>query len=428
MRVLVVEKTSVEQAETARRLESLDRVDKDILDLTLGLANENNLFERLSEYDVLILGASLGEQSIALTERAKEQSSELEVLVLLSREVYSAGGIRNALARGARKVLCADALELDLVQELISIHEGFRAKGKVRQARVIAVVQAKGGVGVTTTCAALAEACATHGRSVLLWDLDIETKDLCRATALYGEQSRVMSELLAGQHELSRDNLRKAVVPMTEHVGVLPPPDRVAVSLDFVSSVEAIDTAQSIVALGRHMYDTIIIDIGSRFSPAASAIMQAADSVVLMVDDSILGISAARIFTPLVQSVVRNPGALHFLCSGISISKHELGYHVQQTEYERTAWELPCIPFDPAAAAWAGSGASLYSLGRKQTRAAFDELALALALVEQDESERTRSEREAHDGRSYARSVSVAGLALCLSYSLHIAWSSFANL
>lgn len=428
MRVLVVETTSAEQAATARRLESIDRIDKDILDLSVGLVDETNVCDRLSACDVLLLGASLNERSVALAEQVKSLAPKVEILVVLPREMYLSGGFRAALSHGARKVLCEDAPILDVVQELMSIRETFRATGRVRQGRVIAVVQAKGGVGATSTCAALAEVCASKGMRSLLWDLDIETRDLSRTAVAEGQQASIVREMFMGERELSRENLRQAAIQISEYTAVLPPPDQIAASLDFVGHVEAIDMAQAIVALARHTYDAVIIDVGSRFSPAAGAIMQAADSVVVMVDDSILGLSAAKFFAPVLRSVVRSPDSIFFLCSGISIPKDELARHVQeQGDFMENSWSLPVIPFDPAASRWPGSGKTLYALGKKQTQRAFEELAHALKLVESTPAEHAVVRHRLETLRACSYSVLLAALALSLAYPFRMFWQRVVN-
>jgi pilus assembly protein CpaE len=413
MRVLVVERTSAGQTATARNLESLDRIDKDILDLSIGLADQTTVLDRLVGCDVLLLGASLGEESMTLAESAKRSAPQLEILVVLPRALYLSGAFRAVLARGARKVLSEDASSLELVQELMSIREGFRAQGRVREGRVIAVVQAKGGVGATSTCAALSEVCSNNHRRTLLWDLDIETRDLSRAAIIHGDQACLVREMFTGERELSRENLRQAAIPVSQYAAVLPPPDDIATSLDFVGHVEAIDIAQAIVALARHAYDTVIVDVGSRFSPAAGAIMQAADSVVVMVDDSILGLSAAKFFAPIVQSVVGRPGSILFLCSGISISKDELARNVQEhEEFLENSWSLPVIPFDPAASQWPGSGKTLYAMGKRQTQRAFEELAYALQLIDRPTK---IAERGSDSLRSWVYCASLAVFMLGLS-------------
>lgn len=383
MRVLVVEKTSAEQAITARRLESIERVDKDTLDLSIGLADERSVFDRLSACDVVFLGASLGEGALEITRQAKNLAPQLHVIMLMANDAYVSGAFRSALTRGARKVFSENAPLLDIVQELMSIHEEFRSCGSIRSSRVIAVVQAKGGVGATSTCAALAEACATYDQTSLLWDLDIETRDLCRAFAVEGDQPSLVRQFINGEREISRESLRQALMPITNRIDILPPPDHVAASVDLVGRVESIEIVQSIINLARITHDNVIIDLGGRLGPAAGAIMRSADAVVVLVDDSLLGLSAARFFVPTLRSVIKDPDSLYFLCSGISVAKNELAKHIEDdAQLGEHAWTLPIIPFDANAAAWPGTGQTLYSIGGKKTRQAFNDLAAALELID----------------------------------------------
>jgi hypothetical protein len=44
-------------------------------------------------------------------------------------------------------------------------------------------------------------------------------------------------------------------------------------------------------------------------------------------------------------------------------------------------WRLPALPFEARAALWPGSGQTLYSMGSKSMRQAFDKIARELGLV-----------------------------------------------
>jgi len=383
MRILVIESTTAAQAATARKLESIDKIDKDTLDLSIGLADEDSAFERLATCDVLIIGSSLGHVAGRIARRAKDSAPGLEILLLVSSREYAAGAFRSALSCGVRKVFSEDAPSLDLVQELLSVHEEFRSVGRIRQSRVIAVVQAKGGLGASSTCAALASVCGCHGQSTMLWDLDIETRDLCRALTVDGNHSATMTNLVQGEIEISRETLRQALMRVSDRVSVLPPPHSVAACIDLVGRVDSLELVQAILTTARLTHDTIIVDVGGRMGPAAAAIIRHADAVVVAVDDSLLGLSAAKFFLPTLQSIIRSPEAMFFLCSGISISKSELAEHLEvSTTVGSEAWSLPIMPFDSAASTWPGSGKTLYELGKRQTRVALEEIATRIALVE----------------------------------------------
>jgi Flp pilus assembly CpaE family ATPase len=415
MRVLLVESTTAAQAATARKLESIDRIDKDTLDLSIGLADEESVFGRLDTCDVLIIGASVGERALATAKRAKDEAPYLEIVILVPTAEYAAGAFRSALSCGIRRVFSETAPTLDLVQELMSIHEEFRSAGRVRQSRVIAVVQAKGGLGATSTCAALASVCGAHGQSTILWDLDIETRDLCRALTVDGDQSAVMTKMVRGETEISRETLRQALMRVSDRVSILPPPDHVAACIDLVGGVDSLDLIHALLNTARLTHDTIIVDLGGRMGPAAAAILRHADAVLVAVDDSHLGLTAAKIFLPTIQSVIRSPESLFFLCSGISISKAELADQLEAaTSFGADTWSLPVVPFDTAASTWPGSGKTLYELGKRQTRLTFEEIAETLTYIDRRPSEpqvaRSFSSLLEAPTASISTALSVAGV------------------
>jgi hypothetical protein len=97
MRIILVESTTAAQAATARKLGSIDRIDRDTLDLSIGLADEESVFGRLDACDVLIVGASVGKRSLAIAKRAKDESPHLEIIILVPAVEYAAGAFRSAL-------------------------------------------------------------------------------------------------------------------------------------------------------------------------------------------------------------------------------------------------------------------------------------------------------------------------------------------
>src|SRR5690606_20167050 len=106
-----------------------------------------------------------------------------------------------------RKVLIDGSSPLDLLQELVGIYSDFRKQGKIREGKVIVVAHAKGGTGATTIAAALAQVCDVYRRQTLLWDLDVETRDLSRSLAVGGVTAQVVSSWVNGTREISRDSL-----------------------------------------------------------------------------------------------------------------------------------------------------------------------------------------------------------------------------
>ena len=273
MKLLIVDINTEAQSVVARRIDAFNPSDMEMLDLRVRLATERDVQERLEETDVLVLGSGLGERAVAIARAATSAVPWLHIIMFVSEEAYGGGAFRAAHSVGVRKVFPDNASPLDFLQELVAIHAEFRREGRTREGRLIVIAHAKGGVGATSIAAALAEVCSVYHRRTMLWDLDVETRDLSRSLTVNGVEAKTVSAWVSGQRELSRESLRDALIPISSDVSVLMPPDRMAESMELVCSTEVgLPLVQRIVELSRVLFDTIIVDTGGRMGPATGAL------------------------------------------------------------------------------------------------------------------------------------------------------------
>lgn len=391
MRVLIVDSTAEGQALCARRIESFNQSDVEMLDLRVKLVLDKDCQSQIHDADVLILGSGLGESAAQLARAALNQMPWLHIVMFVTDEAYSSGAFRTAHAAGVRKVLPDDASPLDLLQELVAIYAEFRREGRIREARIVLVTHAKGGTGATSICAALAEVCSVYRRRTLLWDLDVETRDLCRSLTVNGAEAKVVSSWVNGSREISRDSICDALIPVSQDVSVLMPPDSMAEAMDMVCHTDGMAICTRILELARVMHDVILIDTGGRIGPATGALMRAADEVLVVIDDTVLGLTALDLFLSYVKALVVGSERISFVVNGYSGSL----LAVPQIEAELEPvhhlgprpWRLPPVPVDPKASLWPGSGRTLYSMGQKATRATLEEVAAQLSLVARGEGQ-----------------------------------------
>ncbi|MBP9838476.1 MAG: ParA family protein [Proteobacteria bacterium] len=389
MRVLIIDKTAEGQSICARRIEAFNQSDIEMLDLRVKLVLDKDYLNQIRDADVLILGSGLGENGPGIARSALSQMPWLHIVMYVTQEAYSGGSFRSAHSAGVRKVLPDDASPLDLLQELVAIHAEFRREGRIREAKIICVTHAKGGTGATSVCAALAEVCSVYRRKTLLWDLDVETRDLCRSLTVNGSEAKVVSSWVNGTRSISRDSIADALIPITQDVSVLMPPDNMAEAMDLVCHTDGMTICSRILELARGMHDVVLIDTAGRIGPAAGALMRAADEVVIVIDDTVLGLTALDLYLLYVKALVVGAERITFLVNGYS------GTHlaVQQIEAELEPlhnfgphpWRLPPVPVDTKAALWPGSGRTLYSMGQKATRASLEEIAAELKLISKGE-------------------------------------------
>jgi MinD-like ATPase involved in chromosome partitioning or flagellar assembly len=390
MRVLIVDKTAEGQSVCARRIEAFNQSDVEMLDLRVKLVLAKDYLSQIRDADVLLLGSGLGEDGPSVARSALSQMPWLHVIMFVTEEAYSGGAFRTAHSAGVRKVLSDGASPLDLLQELVAIFNEFRREGRIREGRVVCVTHAKGGTGATSICAALAEVCSVFHRRTLLWDLDVETRDLCRSLTVNGAEAKVVSSWVNGSREISRDSICDALIPVSQDVSVLMPPDSMAEAMDLVCHTDGMTICQRLLDLARVMHDVILIDTGGRIGPATGALMRAADEVLIVIDDTVLGLTALDLFLSYAKALVVGPERLSFVVNGYSGSL--LGVPQIQAELEPAhrlgdkPWRLPPVPVDPKASLWPGSGRTLYSMGQRNTRASLEEIAVELQLITRGET------------------------------------------
>lgn len=386
MKLLIIDVTTEAQAFCAKRIEAFNQSDIEMLDLKVKLVNDRDYVDRLNEADVLVLGSGLGERATTIARHAHSLAPWVHIIMFVTDEAYGGGAFRAAHSVGVRKVFPDAADPLDFLQDLIAIHAEFRREGRTREGKVIAVTHAKGGVGATSVAAALAEVCSVYNRRTLLWDLDVETRDLSRALTVNGIEAKVVSAWVNGSREISRDSLKDALIPISSDVSVLMPPDRMAESMDLVCHTDGMGLVQRILELSRVLFDTIIIDTSGRMGPATGALLRGADIVLIVVDDTILGLTAVDLYLSFVKTLVGTTDRIVFLVNPYSGSM--LGVDQIAAELEpahrlgEAPWRLPPIPNDPKGALWPGSGRTLYSMGQKQTRLVLERIARELGIID----------------------------------------------
>ena len=386
MKLLIVDNSTEAQAFCAKRIEAFNQADMEMLDLKVKLVAEREAAERIAEADVLVLGSGLGDRALALARQALAVAPWLHIVMFVTDEAYGGGAFRQAHSAGVRKVFPDSASPLDFLQELVAIHAEFRREGRTREGRVIAVTHAKGGVGATSIAAALGEVCSVYNRRTLLWDLDVETRDLSRSLTVNGVEAKVVSAWVNGSREISRESLRDAVIPISTEVSVLMPPDRMAESMDLVCHTDGMTIAQRVVELSRVLFDVVVIDTGGRLGPATGTIMRMADVVLIVIDDTILGLTAVDLYLTFVKTLVGSTDRLMFLVnpySGALLGVDQIMAELEPAHHLGEApWRLPPVPNDPKAALWPGSGRTLYSMGQKGTRDKLEAIARELGVID----------------------------------------------
>lgn len=385
MKLLIVDTSTETQVKVSDRLKQFNNSDMEMLDLQVQLVSEADFQAKISSADVLVLGSGLGDRATAIARQALATVSWLHIVMFVSDEAYGAGAFRAAHSSGVRKVFPDSASPLDFLQELVAIHAEFRREGRTREGFVVAVTHAKGGVGATSIAAALGELCSINGRRTLMWDLDVETRDLSRSLTINGAEAKVVSSWVNGTRDITRQSLSDAVISISKDASMLIPPDRMAESMDLICHPDGIGIVQRVLELARVTNDVVIVDTGGRMGPSIGAILRDADVVLIVIDDTVLGLTAVDLYLTFVKTLVGGVDRICFLVNFYSGSL--LGVPQIAAELEPAhnlgdaAWRLPPVPNDPKSAMWPGTGRTLYSLGQRVTRQTLEVIAQELGLI-----------------------------------------------
>ena len=173
---------------------------------------------------------------------------------------------------------------------------------------------------------------------------------------------------------------------MSQDVSVLMPPDSMAEAMDLVCHTDGMTICQRVLELARVMHDVVIIDTGGRIGPATGSLMRAADEVVVVIDDTVLGLTALDPFLNYVKTLVVANDRISFVVNGYSgtlLAVPQIEAELEPVHHlGPRPWRLPPVPVDRNASRWPGSGRTLYSMGQKPTRATLEQVAGGLGLID----------------------------------------------
>jgi cellulose biosynthesis protein BcsQ len=145
---------------------------------------------------------------------------------------------------------------------------------------------------------------------------------------------------------------------------------------------------QRVIELAKVMNDVIIIDTAGRIGPASGSLIRAADEVLIVIDDTLLGLTALDLYLTYVKALVLSPDRISFLVNGYSgqlLVLPEIESTLDGHQLGDRPWRLPPLPSDIKASQWPGSGGTLYSKGQKSTRVQLEAIAEGLGLINREE-------------------------------------------
>lgn len=242
--------------------------------------------------DVLLLDARLHTSATPALIRSISERLPGVPLALLSNPL-EADLIRQALTAGARSFLPLDFAPSSLVQliEDLTSRDGAELQAAAgRRGHAIVVFSLKGGVGRTLVAANLAVALRTASNSpVVLVDGQILHGDTEIDLNLRPQHS--IADLVSQVDHLEPDLVDSALVQHASGIRVLAACD----SAEAAESVQPRHLARILAAL-RPRYRWIVVDTGNAADDRMDAMLDAADTVLLLTTPEFTALRATRVF------------------------------------------------------------------------------------------------------------------------------------
>ncbi|MCB0320959.1 MAG: hypothetical protein KDD60_08535, partial [Bdellovibrionales bacterium] len=348
----------------------------------ISLSHPNTYIDKVSDADLLILGSDLAELSSRVATEFRDEYPDVPIFLFVDPTAYSAGSFQIAYQLGVRKVLSDSASTLDLLQEIVAIQSELCRSGKIRQTEFIVVRGVSGGVGASSLVAALGEVCSDHRRRVLLWDMDVETRDLTRALRVEVGFSEEIDHWLSRPEILQRDSFIDGLAPLTEYAQLLVPPASRKQSLQLLWEPEGLCLLEKIIGYSRFQYDTVIIDIGTATGNNVNHILRSASKVLLVLGDTPFSIAAADEYLHFYGDILGSSKKVYFLPTSDALSISTLRKELDPVHrYGQLAWALPPLLYDIDAQDWPGKLKTLYSLGSHETQVCLEKIARGIGAL-----------------------------------------------
>jgi chromosome partitioning protein len=212
--------------------------------------------------------------------------------------------------------------------------------------RSLAVTNAKGGVGKSTTAINLAAALAELDRRVLLIDADPS------GNAALGFFPR--GSPAAGLADALLDNLRLnevAVASACPGLDVVPPGDRLSTCSEQMGSMQGLGQGREFrvrrLLKGLNEYDAVVIDTSPVLTPLNVAILYAVAEILIPIDPCVAALAGVRALENLVQNVsefrVEFTDAGPLTIAGVLITRADRTLVSKQIESEVRAYFGPLV-------------------------------------------------------------------------------------
>ena len=209
--------------------------------------------------------------------------------------------VRMMVRAGVTDVVSLPLVAEELLQTILAVAEvrTRETQGEVRQAPVIAISRALASGGATTLATHLAAQLSdgdANRPNVCLIDLDIQYGRAAEVLDLAPRRS--LSDLLSAGKRLDGAFLDSVAAKHRTGVAVIAAPNEIVP----IESIEA-ERIEAVLRIARREYDYVVVDMPSNLTNWSLSLLSGADSVLLVVEQSISSLRQAKRRIDLFRSL-----------------------------------------------------------------------------------------------------------------------------
>ena len=332
--------------------------------------------------DICIVGDEL--LTVELTEVGKIRKllPDTPILVKLNEELERIAIVEQLARMGADDTLPEGISSKEFLRKIILL---ARKASRSRQGKLLLVDSGKGGVGVTSVAAALAETLFQGKKKVAVIDFDVETQDLSRFLQARPYVNENLQLLFDRSRPVTEEFVMQSLVRVWEDESdfyCLPPVLETESLYDPRSNYARI--LLSVLEVLDSCFDYVIVDAGGVRGALQETLYRVADKVVFVVNNDPATLYAcADKATKGMQLLA--PNAELVLVENAP-ARTGLPSKVLREEFSRALgvpddiWVSDALPFCRNGCRWPGSGATIATLGKGAVGKALSSLTARLGL------------------------------------------------
>ncbi|MFM1847424.1 MAG: hypothetical protein RL417_898 [Pseudomonadota bacterium] len=282
--------------------------------------------------------------------------------------------IEHLARSGVDDVLPPGWSAAQLLQKIVLLGRK-RASGS--RGKLVVVGAGKGGVGVTSIAAAVADIAGCAAKRVVLVDFDIETQDAARFLRARPFVNEMLESIFEEKTPLTAEFVEQCCVSIDESGGafkVMPP----CLGLRSVGSggIDRSRTLMTLLEILDQMFDVTVVDLGSARGAFLEVFHRSADVAILVASSDPAALYPSVEWARRVRGYLGAQSRIVIVenqspCGGLAgrFVRGEIGRAAALGSKEAVS---VCVPHSKRGALWPGSGETLYRCGGRKIRRALD--------------------------------------------------------